>query len=572
MAIEHDLYFISMAARLLDMHPQTLRKYERLGLVRPTRTVGSMRVYSQDELERLRLIKHLVDEVGREPGRRAAAAGDCRSRCSGCGRWCATSRGAARHAQAGWRARSSGSARWPGCSRRAGPDSGEADDGSRGACGLQGLLHDARRRQDGVRQGDQAGVPQAGAQAPPRRQPGRQGAPRRSSRRSTRPTKCSATPRSAASTTSSARTGGSTSRRSSRASRWGGAPFGRCGQQPGRRRRRLPDDDRRGDAGPVRQRGSVLRFLPARSSAAAARGGGRQRAGGRRATQKGRDIEHEVELTLEEAYHGATRRMSIKEGGHARSVDVRIPAGVKDGSRVRAAGEGESGANGGASGDLYLRVRIRPHPMFERKGRRPALARRRAGHDRGARRRGAGADAHRRRAPEDSGDHAERPGVPAEGPRHAGGRQAGRARRPLRHRRRPAPPLADARSSASTTKRCADGTSNGEAATSRQRQTIMNINKYTEKAQEAVLGAQQLADRDGHPEITPGAPPAHAPRAARRHRARDRPQDECGPGGAWRRRSGRSSRSCRARTAARRSALSPRLRQVTTRPRRKPSG
>jgi MerR family transcriptional regulator, heat shock protein HspR len=61
---ESDLYFISMAARLLDMHPQTLRKYERLGLVRPTRTVGSMRVYSNDELERLRLIKHLVDEGG----------------------------------------------------------------------------------------------------------------------------------------------------------------------------------------------------------------------------------------------------------------------------------------------------------------------------------------------------------------------------------------------------------------------------------------------------------------------------------------------------------------------------
>jgi MerR family transcriptional regulator/heat shock protein HspR len=64
MALEHDLYFISMAARLLDMHPQTLRKYERLGLVRPTRTIGSMRVYSQDELERLRLIKHLVEEAG----------------------------------------------------------------------------------------------------------------------------------------------------------------------------------------------------------------------------------------------------------------------------------------------------------------------------------------------------------------------------------------------------------------------------------------------------------------------------------------------------------------------------
>ena len=62
--MEHDLYFISMAARLLEMHPQTLRKYERLGLVRPTRTVGSMRVYTHDELDRLRLIKHLVDEAG----------------------------------------------------------------------------------------------------------------------------------------------------------------------------------------------------------------------------------------------------------------------------------------------------------------------------------------------------------------------------------------------------------------------------------------------------------------------------------------------------------------------------
>jgi MerR family transcriptional regulator/heat shock protein HspR len=46
------------------MHPQTLRKYERLGLIRPTRRIGAMRLYSQDELERLRLIKHLVDELG----------------------------------------------------------------------------------------------------------------------------------------------------------------------------------------------------------------------------------------------------------------------------------------------------------------------------------------------------------------------------------------------------------------------------------------------------------------------------------------------------------------------------
>src|SRR5437667_12734068 len=60
MALDQDLYFISMAARMLGMHPQTLRKYERLGLVQPTRTIGSMRLYSREELERLKLIKRLV--------------------------------------------------------------------------------------------------------------------------------------------------------------------------------------------------------------------------------------------------------------------------------------------------------------------------------------------------------------------------------------------------------------------------------------------------------------------------------------------------------------------------------
>src|SRR5499426_341757 len=64
MAVEQDLYFISVAARMLGMHPQTLRKYERLGLVQPTRTIGSMRLYSRDELERLKLIKRLVDDAG----------------------------------------------------------------------------------------------------------------------------------------------------------------------------------------------------------------------------------------------------------------------------------------------------------------------------------------------------------------------------------------------------------------------------------------------------------------------------------------------------------------------------
>ena len=61
--MQTNLYFISTAARLLKMHPQTLRKYERLGLVNPSRTIGSMRLYSRGELERLRLIKHLVEEA-----------------------------------------------------------------------------------------------------------------------------------------------------------------------------------------------------------------------------------------------------------------------------------------------------------------------------------------------------------------------------------------------------------------------------------------------------------------------------------------------------------------------------
>jgi DnaJ-class molecular chaperone len=100
-------------------------------------------------------------------------------------------------------------------------------------------------------------------------------------------------------------------------------------------------------------------------------GGFEEAAGGRgRARQRqGRDVEHEIELTLEDAYHGAMRRLSLQHDGHARTVDVRIPAGVNDGSRVRVSGEGEHGVGGAAAGDLYLRVRLATHPRFERKGR-----------------------------------------------------------------------------------------------------------------------------------------------------------------------------------------------------------
>jgi curved DNA-binding protein len=98
-------------------------------------------------------------------------------------------------------------------------------------------------------------------------------------------------------------------------------------------------------------------------------GGQDERARGRTRQRQGRDVEHEMELSLEEAYHGSARRLTTTHDGQARTVDVRIPAGVTDGSRVRVSGEGERGTGGAKSGDLYLRVKLPPHPVFERKGR-----------------------------------------------------------------------------------------------------------------------------------------------------------------------------------------------------------
>ena len=91
-------------------------------------------------------------------------------------------------------------------------------------------------------------------------------------------------------------------------------------------------------------------------------------AGRRQRPRRGRDLESAVDLTLEEAYRGTSRRVTVRhDEEHARTVDVKIPAGIKDGSRVRAAGEGEP-APGGTPGDLYLTVRITPHPQFRRQG------------------------------------------------------------------------------------------------------------------------------------------------------------------------------------------------------------
>jgi curved DNA-binding protein len=102
-------------------------------------------------------------------------------------------------------------------------------------------------------------------------------------------------------------------------------------------------------------------------------GGGRsaERRGGRGRTrqQKGRDVEHEFELDLESAARGSVQRLALRHDGEARSVEVRIPPGVVDGSLVRVSGEGGHGTGGAVSGDLFLRIRLKPHPLYQVNGR-----------------------------------------------------------------------------------------------------------------------------------------------------------------------------------------------------------
>ncbi|MHB1318717.1 MAG: DnaJ C-terminal domain-containing protein [Anaerolineae bacterium] len=97
--------------------------------------------------------------------------------------------------------------------------------------------------------------------------------------------------------------------------------------------------------------------------------GGRGDGGGQSGWQSGRavtgrDAELQVEITLEEAFHGTTRIVQIGE----RRLEVKIPAGVDSGSRVRIAGEGQAGAQGSRSGDLFLVIQVQPHERFKREG------------------------------------------------------------------------------------------------------------------------------------------------------------------------------------------------------------
>jgi curved DNA-binding protein len=88
--------------------------------------------------------------------------------------------------------------------------------------------------------------------------------------------------------------------------------------------------------------------------------------GSERFSRRGGDQEAVLELSLEEVAAGGKRRISLADG---RDFEVNVPRGVRDGQRIRLAGEGEAGRGGGPPGDMFLRVRIRPHPRFRVDGR-----------------------------------------------------------------------------------------------------------------------------------------------------------------------------------------------------------
>ncbi len=83
---------------------------------------------------------------------------------------------------------------------------------------------------------------------------------------------------------------------------------------------------------------------------------------------EGSDASATVEVDFMEAIHGTQQTISIQRGGKTEKIQVKIPAGVDNGSRVRIAGKGGQGQNGGKDGDLYLVIQVKPHPQFWREG------------------------------------------------------------------------------------------------------------------------------------------------------------------------------------------------------------
>ncbi len=359
MAERTELYLISMAAELLDMHPQTLRKYERLGLVRPQRTLGSMRVYAREEIDRLRLIKSLVDDGGinlagvRRLLKIAEVAGRIR------------------------------------------PLAGDM------ASGATGDLH--RRLVQEIDEIFRLLEPRLIALRSPRRiimefkdYYHTLGVPKTASapeiKRAVRKLAREFHPDlNAGNKTAEARfkeineanevLSDADSRKkydelganwrayeqSERAGQNGAAssgPFG--GTAGGGTYRTMTPEEMQGMFGDDDPFSDFFHRFFGGAAPGPTAGSRRGRAAQPR---RGADFESPVELTLEEAFAGTTRRLHLDGAGpKAKTVEVRIPAGVADGARVRVAGEGEAGSKGGSSGDLFLRVHIPPHPRFVREG------------------------------------------------------------------------------------------------------------------------------------------------------------------------------------------------------------
>jgi len=89
------------------------------------------------------------------------------------------------------------------------------------------------------------------------------------------------------------------------------------------------------------------------------------RRGYKTSRQRGRDSESKVTITLDEAFRGTTRVLQWEDG---KKLEVKIPKGVKSGSKIRLKGQGETSPFGGNAGDLYLKIEVQPHPLYQRKG------------------------------------------------------------------------------------------------------------------------------------------------------------------------------------------------------------
>jgi curved DNA-binding protein len=98
-------------------------------------------------------------------------------------------------------------------------------------------------------------------------------------------------------------------------------------------------------------------------------GGARGAGTGRRGPRRGEDVDYGVAVNLEEAFGGTSRTIQVQQAdGSLQRLEVKIPAGVTDGSRVRVAGKGGPGFGGGAAGDLYLVISVLPNARFRREG------------------------------------------------------------------------------------------------------------------------------------------------------------------------------------------------------------